>query len=49
METQFIGDNDEIPRWNRDKCGNAMRENCICDEIPMGKRQIFNTVEYSES
>ena len=22
---QFIGDDDEIPRWNRDNCGNAMR------------------------
>ena len=24
-------------------------ENCICREIPMGKRQIFDIVEYSES
>ena len=25
METQFIGYGDEIPRWKRDKYGNAMR------------------------
>ena len=107
METQFIGDDDEIPRRNRDRlwkhnllavmmkfqcgietvCGitnkrqNVMKFQCgketimemQCElhlwrnskvekrllwksgkihrggEIPMGTRQIFNSVEYSES
>ena len=88
METQFIGGDGEIPRWNRDKLwkGNLKvdddeiskveketiiemqidlhlwqnsnvgkrqmwkcNENCIYDEIPMGTRPIFNSVEYSES
>ena len=25
METQFIGEDDEIPMWKRDKYGNAMK------------------------
>ena len=88
METQFIGDDGEIPRWNRDKSRKSnlnvdddeiskveketiiemqidlhlwqnsnvgkrqiwkCNGDCIYDEIPMGNRPIFNSVEYSES
>ena len=35
-------------RWKRDYCGDHNKIH-KCDEIPMEKRQIFNTVEYSEA
>ena len=40
---------DEIPLWKRDNCGNAIELVNVVKFHFAGTRQIFNSVEYSES